>query len=438
MQKKRKTFLQQTRVIGLALILVPLLPMSPAEAQNPKKVEVVPLTNGSVYITTQSSKNYQIDSARYAVFIPEGAETINGILFHQHGCTMEGRGMATAFDIQYQAFAKKWNLAIVGPDLYAKNNCHDWKNPESGSAAALLNMLNDVSVVAKKSSLKTAPWLLWGHSGGGYWAQAMMTAYPERIMAVFSYSPGLDANFNYPAKALTIPVFIRHAGREGDACCWETPLRTFTQLRSRGGFVSIAYTRYQHHNFSFVRYMAIPFFEAVMQQRMPEKPGAGFEAMRSIARAKAWLGDTSLLNIYPEKQYPGKKETAAWLPDSLTAVKWREFIITGTITDRTAPPPPYKLQMTRRHNMTVELSWRADADVESGISHFNIYKGGQLVARYPASGVYQGFDTNGDDAYPLRLPALKTDIGLPWNDTGKIAISTVNHFGIESKRQEFP
>ncbi|MCH5718986.1 alpha/beta fold hydrolase [Niabella hibiscisoli] len=227
--------------------------------------------NGTVYIVTQIKSDYQIDSARYAVFIPEGVTKINGVLVHQHGCTMEGRGMATAYDIQYQAFAKKWQLAIVGPDLYAKNNCHDWKNPTSGSADALLSTLDQLSIFSKIPSLKNAPWLLWGHSGGGYWSQAMMAAYPERVMALFSYSPGLNASFNYPKAAMQIPVMIRYAGPEGDACCWESAVRTFNELRKDDGMVSIAHTRYQNHNYSFVRYMAIPFFEAVMQQRMPEK-----------------------------------------------------------------------------------------------------------------------------------------------------------------------
>ena len=400
------------------------------------KVELT--ANGKVYIITQKKAEYKIDSARYAVFIPEGVTSINGILIHQHGCTMEGRGMATAYDVQYQAFAKKWQLAIVGPDLYAKNNCHDWKNPGSGSADALLTTLNQISILAKIPSLKNAPWLLWGHSGGGYWSQAMMAAYPERVMALFSYSPGLNASFNYPKEAMQIPVMIRYAGPVGDACCWESAVRTFNELRKGDGMVSIAHTRYQNHNYSFVRYMAIPFFEAAMQQRMPEKAGAGFVAMRKMNKSKAWLGDTTTLNIYPEKKYPGEKLSASWLPDSLTAVKWREYIITGTLTDRTAPPAPYGLRLFRRHNMTVELSWKADADVESGISHFNIYKGGHWVARFPSSGVYQGFDINGDDAYPLSLPELRTDISLPWNDAGKISISAVNHFGLESARTELP
>ena len=78
--------------------------------------------------------------------------------------------------------------------------------------------------------------------------------------------------------------------------------------------------------------------------------------------------------------------------------------------------------------MTVSLTWKADADIESGISHFNIYKDNQLVSRFPSAGSYQQFDTNGDDAYPygvvrgLRMtsyPSLKTDLvnaGAHWVD----------------------
>ena len=156
--------------------------------------------------------------------------------------------------------------------------------------------------------------------------------------------------------------------------------------------------------------------------------------MRNMDPSKAWLGDTASYNIYKAAAYPGDKMRAAWLPDSAIAARWREYVITGTVIDRTPPPAPYGLHLHRRHNVTVELSWKADADIESGISHFNIYKDDQLIGRFPSSGEYQQFDTNGDDAYPLFLPEMRTDITLLWNDPGKISVSTVNHFGLESAK----
>ncbi len=412
-------------------IITGLFPALVGYAQ-PARADMV--AGGKIFVITQTSASYKIDSARYAVFIPDGVDTIRGVFIHQHGCTMEGRGLSTAYDIQYQAFAKKWKLAIIGPDLYAKNNCHDWKDPSSGSAAALLKTLEDIGTLTGYKELVDAPWLLWGHSGGGYWSQAMMTAYPERVLALFSYSPGLKPAWEYNNKTSRIPIMIRHAGPEGDACCWQTALKTFHQLRQLGSYVSIAHTPYQNHNYSYVRYMAIPFYEAALVQRLPAGKNKGYKAMREMDAAKAWLGDTATLNIYPAKSYPANKLSASWFPDSLTAVKWREYVITGTVADRTPPPAPYGIQLKRRHNMAVELSWQADADVESGISHFNIYKDNQWIGRFPSSGAYQNFDTNGDDTYPLSLPKLKMDITLPWNDKGKIAISTVNQFGLESAK----
>lgn len=395
--------------------------------------EVQEVTNGKIYSIRQMSSQYTFDSARYTIFIPEGISRLQATFIHQHGCTMEGRGAATAYDLQYQAFAKKWKLAIVGPDLYAaKGNCHDWRNVSSGSGLALIKTLQEIGAVSGHPELAQIPWLLWGHSGGGYWTLSMLSKYPERIMAVFGYSPAFEPG-TYPSAALKVPVMMRHGGEIGDACCWQTSIREFGKLRSSGGLVSIAYTPYQSHNYSFVRYMAIPFFEAVLRQRLPVTAGGTYTGMKGMDEKKAWLADTASGNIYKAAVYPGKRNAAAWLPDSLTAVKWREYIITGTIVDHTPPPAPYALAMRRRHNVTVELSWKADADVESGISHFNIYKGDQLVGRYPATGNYQNFDTNGDDAYPLTVPPLRTDIMFLVNDAATVSVTTVNQFGLESE-----
>ncbi|GAO43092.1 alpha/beta hydrolase [Flavihumibacter petaseus] len=403
-----------------------------------QQVFPVVLTTGKVYQVTQQKTSYTFDSGRYTVFIPDGVQELRGVLVHQHGCTMEGRGAATAFDVQYQALAKKWGLAIVGPDLYsAKGNCHDWRNPESGSGEALIDALTAVGRLSGHPELAGSPWLLWGHSGGGYWALSMLRIYPERIIGVFGYSPAFEPGA-YPAKALKVPVMMRHAGPSGDACCWRTSITEFGKLRNAGGYVSIAYTPYQNHNYSWVRYMAIPFFESVLQQRLPVGTGKDYHALRDMDPAQAWLGDTTSYNISPVAAYNGQRKNACWFSDSLTAARWREYVITGTLIDRTPPPAPYATKIQRRHNVTVALYWKADADVESGISHFNIYKDGQWVQRYPATGVFQHFDTNGDDAIPLTVPLLQTDLTYLWNESGKISISTVNAAGLESARTPFP
>jgi poly(3-hydroxybutyrate) depolymerase len=172
------------------------------------------IPGGRVFQITIRNSTYKFDHANYSVFIPDSVHKIRGVFIHQHGCTMEGRGVATAYDIQYQAFAKKWHMAVLGHDLYpqANHGCDDWRNPEDGSGSALLAALDSIAQLSLHPEIATAPWLLWGHSGGGYWVLAMLNAYPGRIIGAVCYSPAFDPHFSYPLEVAKIPVMIRHAG----------------------------------------------------------------------------------------------------------------------------------------------------------------------------------------------------------------------------------
>src|SRR3546814_5631774 len=114
----------------------------------------------------------------------------------------------------------------------------------------------------------------------------MMKTYPKRIMAAFCYSPAFDPSWDYSEDALKIPVMIRHAGANDSNSpygrCWETALNTFHKLRSECGFSIIACTPFQNHNYSFVRYMAILFYESVHEKRLPAAKTFTFQAMMVI------------------------------------------------------------------------------------------------------------------------------------------------------------
>jgi hypothetical protein len=228
---------------------------------------------------------------------------------------------------------------------------------------------------------------------------------------------------------------IRHAG-QGDAVAQvrETAVNAFAKLRKAGGYVAVAYTPYQGHNYSFVRYMAIPFYNAVLEQRLPVGD-IGYKNMRGMDESRVWLGDTLSYGIYKADAYPGDPLSASWLPDSATAVKWREYVVTGTIVDRTPPPPPYDLKMTRKIYGGLELTWKADADIESGIKQFIIRKDGGDYMRYPPVGDFQHFDNNRDNAVPVIVPEMKVEFEFPWE--GKFSIQTLNQFDQRSQAVEF-
>ena len=400
------------------------------------QIEVTDVPSGKVYQTTLRDTAYLFDRAEYAVFIPGGLTALRGIFIHQHGCRMEGIGASTAYDIQYQAFAEKWGLAVISTDIFPKQgrSCRDWIDVETGTGDALIKLLSQMAIASGHDELRTIPWLLWGHSGGGYWTLSMMKNYPERIIGVFAYSPAFDPQWEYSQTAYKIPLLIRHAGAADlngpRVACWQTALNTFALFRENNGYASLAYNSGQDHNYSYVRYMAIPFYEAVLAQRLPDNPSGKLKDMNPL---KTWLGDTASYHVMPASAAKGNVHSMNWLPDSTVAMKWREYVITGTIADKTPPPAPHGLQASLVNDTLAVITWKARADIESGIRYFNIrVKDGQTL-RFPASDDYQGFDTNGDNTIPITLPELKCEITKPADaKESQVFISTINHSGLES------
>lgn len=396
------------------------------------------LCDRNIYTTIISGgSDYQFQIAHYTLFIPKGLINIRGILIHQHGCTMEGTGQSIATDIQYQAFAKKWDLAILGPDITPhEKKCMEWSNPDNGSEDALFVALDSLAMKSGHPEINTAPWLLWGHSGGGHWVLSMLSKHPDRIIAVVSYSAAFDPSFNYPESAAKVPVLLRHAG-EGDineswAKCWATAVHQFSTLRNKNGLASIVHNLNQTHNLSYIRQMAIPYFESVLAQRLPCQ---GFKLL-DMDITKAWLGDTaanSNMKIYKASTYSGSALALSWLPDSVCAAKYKEFILSGTIQDKTAPPSPYDVNMKAFSPDSITITWKADADIESGIKCFNFYKNDKFLLRYPTNKNFQSFDSNGDNPIPAVAPEMRIQISrITFSKDDIFKISTVNGEGLES------
>jgi hypothetical protein len=265
----------------------------------------------------------------------------------------------------------------------------------------------------------------------------MLKDYPERIMAAVCYSPAFNPSWDYPVLTAKIPVLTRHAGvndANGDGVlCWATSVHTFQKLRGMDAPVSVAHNAEQNHNFSYLRYMAIPFYEAVMKQRMPE---SGNVIMRDLDRTQTWLGDTLTLQLYRESEYEGSKNGLCVLPDEMTARLWKEYVSTGTVVDKTPPPAPFNVK-AKRNGKNITVTWEADADIESGISRFEIFKDGVLVDKLPQSGTYQHFNTNGDNTVPVEVPKMKFEI-VGGTDSAEVTIGvrTVNHFNLTSEKTE--
>ena len=56
----------------------------------------------------------------YTLWIPDGVKTLRGIIVHQHGAgtTASIEGSAAAYDLHWQALAKKWDCALWGSSYH--------------------------------------------------------------------------------------------------------------------------------------------------------------------------------------------------------------------------------------------------------------------------------------------------------------------------------
>lgn len=353
----------------------------------------------------------------YTLWIPEGVKTIRGIIVHQHGASMPAAfaGESAAYDLHWQALAKKWDCALLGPSYHVLNDATDltpggaqwWSDPRRGSDKAFLHALDELAAKSGHPEVATAPWCLWGHSAGGTWANLMTDLHPERVVALFLRSgtaalskPGFDP-VTIPEAAVAVPTLASAGVAEKTTGAWDRSLATFHEYRARGALIGFAPDPRTAHFCGDSRYLAIPFFNACLALRLPERPG---QPLKPIATNSGWLAPLLGDSAQPANEFKGNAVEAVWLPDAAVARAWADYVKTGTVADITPPPAPYNVRATRVGHRAVEITWDADADFESGIGAFVVLRNGWAIGHLPS-------------APPDRLFGRPLFQGLSFHDT---------------------
>src|SRR5215831_12256805 len=335
----------------------------------------------------------------YTIWIPEGAKTLRGVIVHQHGCG-EGScksGLTGAYDLHCQALAKKHDCALLSPSYEQpdKADCQKWCDPRNGSAAAFRRGLVDLGAQSGHPELAKVPWALWGHSGGGHWAGGMVLLYPERVAAAWLRSgvPLLKADpkranvkaHKLPDATLHIPLLCNLGTKEGVtekgkqfAGVWPANEVFFHEVRGKGGLTGVAVDPLSSHECGNQRYLAIPWLDACLSARLPKVSGAALQAMPAD---QAWLAPITSALAVPAAKFAGDPLAAAWLPSAAIARAWMQYVKDTAITDDTPPPAPFNLRLKGN-----ELTWEAEADLESGLASIIIERDGQFLAQVPEHG----------------------------------------------------
>jgi len=401
-----------------------------------KRPEVGP--KGTTYQLTIPKQGKMIADAVFYCWMPDSVGTVRCVIVHLHGCTREGDAEHMVNDLQWKALAKKWNAVFVAPRFTTGTNqtCVNWYNPDNGSARVFLEMLDDLSRRAAHPEIKTAPWALWGHSGGSIWITAMTGKYPERVAAAVAQSAATEIS-NIDA-ALKVPI-LHHNGRQ-DVAHNDT---LFLNGRKKGAIWAHAInpdtqSNMDGHQCHDLRFLAIPWLDACLAMRLPQP---GQSKLRDIDASSAWLGDKTTKAIAPAASFAGDKLEACWFPNRTLAEKWVEYMEKGTITDTTPPPAPYGLSGSYA-NRRMTLNWNAEADLESGIKTFIIYRNGSLmqilrysnVTKYSSTMGYQRWN-DGDHPSPSPAPEMTfTDTDVDDAGTYVYEVSCINWSDVTGPR----
>ena len=391
----------------------------------------------------------------YTIWLPPGVDTLRGVIVHQHGCGVGSckSGLTGAYDLHWQALAKKHACALLSPSYKQPDgaDCQMWCDPRNGSSAAFQNCLVDLGEQSGHPELAKVPWALWGHSGGGHWAGGMVMLHPRRVAAAWLRSgvPLLKANPDRPSikihklpdAALTVPMMCNLGTKEGVtvkegrfARVWPANQVFFNAVRSRGGLVGIAVDPLTSHECGNQRYLAIPWLDACLSARLPQGDDAKLPAMPKDSTYLAAVGDNEAVAAADYSKDPLQ---AAWLPNAAIAKAWMQYVKDTAVADATPPPAPTNLRV--RGNT---LTWNADADLESGLASFFIERDGEPLATVPPEGqnrfgrpIFQNLQYSDTPTQPLAQLRYADATADP-SKQHAYRVLAVNTVGLKSKPSE--
>ena len=405
------------------------------------------------YEASDKPGELSIDSTFY-LWTPPRATIIRGLIVHQHGCG-EGAstgGQTAAYDLHWQALAKKWNFGLVGSNYGNTDNCSDWYDPDKGSRRALKMALAHFAQQTGHPEIIDAPWALWGHSGGSVWAFRMFDANPERCIAVWLRSGRPTIFEGSEVGTVTelteakkqVPVVCNCGLKEKDDqrfhLGWDANRLFFETWRPQGALLTWAPDPKTNHECGNSRYLAIPYFDEVIRQRLPGLGSSG--PPLKPAMNGYWEGHDKTFEI----SHIGKHEAephGSWLPSESVARIWQQFVRKGEVADETPPETAPEIVLTsvgkktEQDKRAIMIRWEAVPDFESGIREFIVLRNGEEIGRVshektPRFGIAQLQQLSYHDTPERPLPAMRLSTTIEPGEN-RFRVVTVNGAGLKSK-----
>ncbi len=377
-------------------------------------------------------ENVKFKEVEYSIWIPAQVKTIKGIIFHQHGCgeTAFRSGRNAYRDLQWRALAKKWDFAYMSSSITSTKDCHDWVEPEEGSYLTFTRGISALAKLSNHAELEQAPWIIWGHSGGGHWAYKMVLQHPDRIIGAVLKSPAWTDTCSLGLKVPTLCLLgVQESYDVYSSFVWNPAITAMKYRISKGAPVCIAPDPTSGHESAKSRLLAISFIDELLKLRLNE-------ATIGIDTSKQCFIDLDNFKVTNALKESSFRHQGNWFPTKPFAEKWSEFVRTGIVTDETAPAEaPNTLEALRKGTQNL-LKWRTTADVEGGIIGFKVYRDQKLINADSIQSNWNFRIDYHDNPLYLSDTFEYVDRHAKPNKNYSYQVSLINQFGIESPKSE--
>ena len=346
--------------------------------------------------------------------IPAGLQSVRGILVSTNGAGGDTRARYT---LPYlTAFAALHGFAFVGARGF---------DSHPGSVTVLEHALTRFAGESGHPELVNVPFVVYGFSAGGGFANRLVNTLPERVIASAPLSSAM--RMDVPPAALDVPVCM-FSGELEDRL---NPLliETMQNQRPRGAHFAWAMVEGQGHQESDQATLAIPFLDHCIRLRYPPEadPRRGPVVLKPLDLSSGWLADSSswrsgLTKIAPYSDPGAGAATTSWLPDEDIAFIYRAYATFAPPLRLTNPPSGAAWVLNQGAGLTIT----ADDSAFPGWRQLALYNGARKLAeitqgpaRFPLTGLKPGvyaFFVMGTDAQGSQRasrPALVIVSGAP-------------------------
>lgn len=339
--------------------------------------------------------------------IPTGLESVRGLLVSTNAA---GGDTRTRYTLAYlKALAELHGLAFVGSRGF---------DSHPGSVTVLQHALDRFAGESGHPELVNVPFVVYGFSAGGGFANRLVNTLPERVIASAPLSSAM--RMDVPAAALDVPVCM-FSGEQEERL---NPMLTETMQtqRARGAHWAWAMVEGQAHREVDQATLAIPFLDHCLRLRYPADadPRRGPVVLRPLDLSSGWMADNSswhsgLTTIAPYTDPGANAATTSWLPDEDIAFIYRAYATFAPSLKLTFPPAGAGWVLKQGAGITIT----ADDSAFPGWQQMALYDGARKLAeiaqgpvRFPVTdlqpGVYAFFvmGTDAQGTQRASRPAL--------------------------------